>query len=560
MRTYGTLDYDKEKNQWILDTEPQVSLRLKDLFRAINKGSHGGHRLTNTPQNAKDIDWFLMRYPLAASEEHLQKLKDTVIKYDMRQEKLNSIFLPDYKPKPVQEMALPLRDYQLQVVDMVSTTGALLCGDDLGLGKSPTAIGMFCANPGSLPGMIVCQAHLPKQWENYVKKFAPHLTTHIIKKRGMYQLPKADIYIMTYSKIIGWGQLLKDGYFKAVAYDEVQELRRTETSKYEAATLLTGNADLVIGLSATPIYNYGGEIYAVMNIIKPGCLGTIEEFCREWCTNKHGYNQYDSNGKLIVADPEALGAYLRENHLMIRRTRADVGRELPPIEKVMEIVEYDEEIAKKYEAELKEVASRALFSTNYFEKGQAAARLDNLARQMTGISKARSAAEHIAAMCESGQKIMVCAWHREVWDILAHYLAKYNPAMYTGHEGPGKKLKSVDSFLNGDSQLLFISLRSGAGLDGLQEACNTIVHVEFDWSPAVDEQLNGRLRRDGMDNERPVLAVYLYANEGTDPLMLDARGVKASQSHGILNPDQAVTGTAADPDRLRKLAEKILSK
>lgn len=558
MKTYGEITYSN--NQWRITCAPHVAMRMKDMFRSIDKGSYGGIYVSNTPQNAKDLQWFMMRYPLASTPEDLLLLNQTIEKFDTKQLKLNSIFTPEYVLKPVQSMALPLRDYQLQVVEMFSASGAGLCGDDLGLGKSPTAIGLLCANADSLPAMVVCQAHLPKQWENYFTKFAPHLKVHIVKKRGMYDLPPADIYIMTYSKIIGWGDLLMQGYFKAAVYDEVQELRRTDTAKYKAATLLTAHSNYVIGLSATPIYNYGGEIYAVMNIIKPGCLGRMEEFSREWCTGDGGYSQYDPSGRLVVKNPEALGAYLRENHLMIRRTREEVGRQLPPVEKVTQTVEYDKEIAEKYMAELKEVASRALYSTNFFEKGQAAARLDNLARQMTGIAKARSAAEHIAGLCESGQKIIVCAWHREVWDILAHHLEKFKPALYTGHEGPSKKLKSVESFINGDSQLLFISLRSGAGLDGLQEASKTIVHVEFDWSPAVDEQLNGRLRRDGMDHSSSVLAVYMYSNEGTDPLMLDARGIKASQAQGIVNPGQSVASTAVDPERLRKLAEKILSK
>ncbi len=562
MRTYGSFKYvkkeGKDSNLWLISAEPQVAMRIKDMFRSINKGSYGGIRISNTPQNAKDLQWFMVRYPMRSSEKDLAFLNAEVSRYDAKQEKLNSIFTPEYKLQPVQGMALPLRDYQLQVVETVSASGSLLCGDDLGLGKSPTSIGMLCANADSLPAMVVCQAHLPRQWKGYFEKFAPHLKVHIVKKRGMYELPPADVYIMTYSKIIGWGDLLMTGYFKAAIYDEVQELRRIGTSKYEAAQLLTAHSNYVLGLSATPIYNYGGEIHAVMNVIRPGCLGALDEFSREWCGNTWGSTQYDHSGRMVVSNPEALGAYLRENHLMIRRTREEVGRELPPIEKVIQTVEYDEQIAEKYMAELKEVASRALYSTNFFEKGQAAARLDNLARQMTGISKARSAAEHIAGLCESGQKIVVCAWHREVWDILAHYLAPYKPALYTGHEGPSKKLKSVEDFTKGDSQLLFISLRSGAGLDGLQEASNTIVYVEYDWSPAVHEQLAGRLRRDGMDKESPVLAIYMYANEGTDPLMMDALGLKASQSQGIMNPDQAVTGTAVDPDRLRKLAEKIL--
>jgi hypothetical protein len=46
--------------------------------------------------------------------------------------------------------------------------------------NTASAIGMLTAD-GALPALVVTLAHLPRQWEQEFKKFAPKLTTHVIK-------------------------------------------------------------------------------------------------------------------------------------------------------------------------------------------------------------------------------------------------------------------------------------------------------------------------------------------------------------------------------------------
>ena len=50
-------------------------------------------------------------------------------------------------------------------------------------------------------------------------------------------------------------------------FDEIQELRHGGTEKYSAASLLAEECERVIGLSGTPIYNKGSEIWNVVNIL-----------------------------------------------------------------------------------------------------------------------------------------------------------------------------------------------------------------------------------------------------------------------------------------------------
>ncbi len=75
-----------------------------------------------------------------------------------------------------------------------------------------------------------------------------------------------------------------------------------------------------MGLSGTPIYNQGGEIWNVINAIDYHFLGDWESFSRNWCC---GY------GERIVREPDKLGAYLRREGIMLRRTKQQVLPELP---------------------------------------------------------------------------------------------------------------------------------------------------------------------------------------------------------------------------------------
>ena len=105
---------------------------------------------------------------------------------------------------------------------------------------------------------------------------------------------------------------------------------------------------------------------------------------------------------------------------------------------------------------------------------------------------------------------------------------------------------------------MIISLRSGAGLDGLQQRCATAVIGELDWSPKVHDQLLGRLDRPGQTRE--VTALFLHANGGADPLIVAMNGLKASQSEGIVNPLGGPQAVHSDESRIRQLAEQFLAR
>lgn len=568
MRTYGNVAL--KGDHWWIECEPHVLIRLKRMFGRVDKRSHGKVRVSATPEASLDLRWFLQRYPMevdppgeldARADEHAETIS------------LVQAMMTRQTPPPPIDLAIPLREYQRVAAGIVLRAGSLLLADEVGLGKTASAIGIF-SDPRTLPALVVTLTHLPRQWEAEINRFAPKLRTHILKKGTPYDvtrigrrrkqnqltLPDAfpDVIITNYHKLAGWADTLVPSKGKplvrSVVFDECQELRTGASSnKGAAAKHVADKIGFRMGLSATPIYNYGGEIHNVLQCIRPGALGTGEEFQREWC------GAWD-NSKPRIADPKAFGTYLRESGLMLRRTRSDVGRELPALTKVPHHIESDpaalDEVADAA-AELARIILRQGEQTRG-EKMLASDELNVRLRQATGIGKAPFVAEFVRMLVESGEKVLVGAWHREVYSVLMSRLHAYAPAMFTGSESTSQKEDARRRFVEGETPILLMSLRSGAGIDGLQHACRTVVFAELDWSPGVHEQFTGRVYRDGQPD--PVVAYYLIADTGSDPIVADVLGVKRQQIEGLRDPDGALVEKLDVGDgNVRKLAEAFLA-
>jgi SNF2 family DNA or RNA helicase len=450
----------------------------------------------------------------------------------------------------------------------------LLLADDPGIGKTVTAIcGM--SRHQHLPTLVVTLTHLTGQWMEKLNEFAPNLNVHILKSGKPYELlmgtksskkrwmtepglfpeePDSgarlpDVIISNYHKLHGWSDVLA-GLARFVVFDEVQELRHTDSNKYAAARHIASKADLRLGLSATPIYNMGEEFHSVIEVLIPGALGTREEFLREWCVDDQR-----------IKDPKAFGAYLRREGIMLRRTRKDVGRELPPCQIVPHTINSDRRALEKIQGTAAELARVILASQQAFhgQKFRASQEFDALMRQTTGIAKAPYVAEFVKMLMASEEKVIVYAWHREVYTILQEQLREFNPRLFTGSESAKQKEGAKHAFMQGDCRILLMSLRAGAGTDGLQSVCKVGVFAELDWSPGVHHQCITRFWRDEQDE--PSMAYFLLAEDGSDPVVSEIVGVKKGQVEGVTDPDAAlIEALETDPGNMKALAQAYLEK
>lgn len=566
---------------WEIRARPDIMRRLRKILPGVQPTRGGAIVVSDTPQTAVELEWIRQRWPLRLKTPTAAvRLRDLAAAQRNLDQTVGEILAGKTVLPNLPEPARPGRPYQVQASDVLLATGRLLCCDEVGTGKSMTGL-LTLRVQGALPCVIVCQAPQPihKQWIRELAKTWPWLTGHIVNQRAPYDPTKLstrrggtevapDVWVISYSKLDAWAEEFAQwpGGIGTVIFDEVQELRTGPKGeggrprlKYVAAARIADAARYTIGLSASPIYNYGTEIFNVAEVIAPGALGTEEEFLREWCTTDPG------SGKRIVADPDALGEFLRAEGVMVSRTRKDIGREIPEPVIVEQPCEADPDKIQEYAGNAAELA-RILLSaeTRFADRGQSARLLDLRMRQATGIAKAPYVAEFTRLILESGEpRVMLFGYHHAVYDIWRDQLAEYKPVFYTGEESPKQKQATIDAFTEGDSRVLVMSVRAGAGLDGLQDFCKVAVFGELDWSPEVHRQCYGRLWRElSADGQyQTVIAYFLVADDGSDPVVAQILDIKKMQAEPILRPGAKLYSASDDSiGRARLLAEQVLAR
>ena len=567
MQLYGRVDLDRKRKEWLIECEPQVKARAKRVFARVSKAAAQYLPISDTVENARDLRWFLERYPMAMSDAdraHLDAQADAHVDMERR---LADLLSGVTRPRAV-SLAKPPRDYQLFAAECARIRGGLLLGDAVGVGKTVSGL-LPIADPAYCPAVFVAETHLCRQMEQKLAEFLPARQVHRVRKGTPYDLlvrkPRMqlradrlpDVIVVSYHMLRGWAETLAT-FARYVVFDEVQRLRSGDTAIWHAAKHLADRVGLRMGLSATPIYNYGHEFWNVIECLVPGALGTREEFIREWCTA-------GADGKARLSDPDEFGQYLRREGVLLRRTRADVGREIPAGQRIVHTVDTDTKVLEQLEGDAVKLA-RVILAVNEAHKGermQASAEFDNLMRQATGIAKAPYVAEFVRLLLESGEKVLLFGWHREVYRIWQERLEAYRPLMYTGSESPAQKEAAKAAFLGrgpgAERNLMIMSLRAGAGTDGIQHVCSTAVVGELDWSPGVHEQCLGRIERDGQPN--PTVGYFLVAEHGADPIISAVCGIKAEQRDGVLDPGSPMVARVdTGENQIRALARALLER
>jgi hypothetical protein len=306
--------------------------------------------------------------------------------------------------------------------------------------------------------------------------------------------------------------------------------------------------------TATPFYNLGGEFFNVAEVIAPGELGTREEFMAAWCVG--------DGDKIRIKDPVAFHSFLMESGLMLRRTRKDVGRELPAVTKIPHLIDCDSAVFEKAAGDAKALARSILSDAKESYRGErmnASGKFDMIMRQATGMAKAPYTAEFVRMLLDSEKSVVLYGWHRNVYSVWLEKLKDFNPVMYTGSESPAEKDYALQRFVQGKSRVFIISLRAGAGVDGLQFATRNVVIGELDWSSGVLKQNIERVDRDGQPD--PVMAYYMLSDheDSADPYMMNALGIKTQQIEGVRDGvANFIEEMQSDGGYIRKMAEAYL--
>jgi SNF2 family DNA or RNA helicase len=309
----------------------------------------------------------------------------------------------------------------------------------------------------------------------------------------------------------------------------VQNLRSKTTQKYKAVKKLAALPSILyrIGLSGTPIYNRGSEIWPIIDIIKPGLLGNFKEFCEYFC-------YVNDKGKAIVLENKR--ASLRhelQKHVMLRRKKSDVLKELKDKVRYKEVIASDtdyyieelDKIWKKLEQEQKDAETE-------FSKSAAYQRAIQSERQIAGIAKLPHVINFVKNIMEIEESVVVFCHHRVIHKLLHESLQEFSPVAIIGGQTDSFRQDQIDKFQNGESKLMIAGLRAGNIGINLTRA-KYVIFAELDWSPAIHRQAEDRLHRIGQKNT--VFAYYLIGNGTLDDHVADILVDKSFEIDAIMD-------------------------
>ncbi len=525
MTNFGTLEYvmDKFSGTWSWKITGERAVAM--VSRIIPQSWYGAGEfeaiVPDDPKNIAQIKWIMDRYPLEILSKNVwqKKLPPSAKVVPKKPKKIDRLQLAT----PGKQFKGNLLNFQREGLDfLLKSAGNALLADEMGLGKTVETLSYLASEKNAFPALIVAPLVTLQNWQREIEKFlvrksrngrlvedeAP--TSTIIRVGKSEDLGKYDFYIINYELLFKrYKDLAKLG-LRSIVCDEVQNLRSKTTQKYHAIKKLAAleSVKYRVGLSGTPIYNRGSEIWPIVDILRPGLLGSFREFCEYFC-------YVNEKGKAIVLENkrESLRNMLQK-HVMLRRKKSDVLSELKEKIRYKEIIDSDinyynkelERIWKKLEDERKEAQTAFDASTAYQRAIQSE-------RQAAGAAKLPHVINFVKGIMEIEESVVVFCHHKSIHTLLHQSLSEFKPASIIGGQSDKQRQDNIDSFQNGQTKLMIAGLRAGNVGINLTRA-KYVIFAELDWSPAIHLQAEDRLHRIGQKNT--VFAYYLIGNGTLD--------------------------------------------
>ena len=524
MKTFGTLEYaiDKYSGSWTWKiTGVRAVMMISKLIPELWYGNGPNEVIVpDNEKNVKQISLILERYPLEILSKSVwqRKLRNKTIKKQIEQK-------PEKLAKAVagKQFRGKLLNFQKMGLDfLLKSSGNALLADDMGLGKTVQTLAYIASEKQSLPALIVAPLVTLTNWQREIERFmkkkskngrivendVPTITSIRSGKRG--EISNYDFYLINYELLHKRQDDLAKLKIRTLVCDEVQHLRSKTTQKYKAVKTLASLKSMKyrVGLSGTPIYNHGSEIWPIVDILKPGLLGNFKEFCEYFCYQ-------DEKGKAIVVPNKRDSLrYVLQRDVMLRRKKSDVLKELKDKVRYKETIDADETYYKnelnKIWSKLEEEQKNAETEFNKLASYQRAIQSE---RQAAGVAKLHHVIDFVKNIMEIEESVVVFCHHKYIHKLLHESLQEFKPSSIIGGQNDQIRQDNIDRFQNGDTKLMVAGLRAGSMGINLTRA-KYVIFAELDWSPAIHRQAEDRLHRIGQKNT--VFAYYLIGKRTLD--------------------------------------------
>jgi superfamily II DNA or RNA helicase len=449
------------------------------------------------------------------------------------------------RPKPPAALGTTLRDYQVEGhawLSRVAAWGAGAClADDMGLGKTVQALAVLLDRTRLGPALVLAPTSVAFNWVQEMQRFAPSLRPVLYaeqpdRAKCLAKLTKKDVLIVSYGLLVRDAASLAAISFATLVVDEAQALKNPNTRRARAARQL--NAGFRVALSGTPLENHLGELWSLFAVIFPGLLGSWEQF-------RERFAAPIERGKAPDASA-ALSRVLRP--FLLRRTKQEVARELPPRTEIQVPVALSEEEWTLYEdarlAAVAEVSTQGKGLRDEQQRFQVLAALTRLrllashprlydARSSVSSSKMRRLLELLEELRSEGHRALVFSQFTSHLELVREELerAGFTYQHLDGSTPAAARAKRIQAFQDGEGEVFLISLKAGGTGINLT-AADYVIHLDPWWNPAVEDQATDRSHRIGQT--RPVTVYRLIARGTIEEQILSLHSDKRALVAGVL--------------------------
>lgn len=537
---FGSLDYvlDRFSNTWSWRV---TGHRAVDMVSGLVPEAWYGEKtdeaiIPDRPECVEKLRWMLERYPLEV------RSKSAWVRSSSRPP-------PPEPPRPALSPSIPGEQFRGELLEfqklgldfLIKSNGNALLADEMGLGKTVQSLAYVATEKRAFPVLVVAPLVTLNNWQREIHRFLKkrsrngrimpddHPSVTIIRTGRRRDLERSDFYLVNYELLHKRREDIAAAKIRTIICDEVHNLRSVRTQKYEALRYLASRPSVSrrLGLSGTPIYNRGAEIWSITDILKPGMLGSFEEFCEYFC-------YVNDRGRAVVLEKRREGLRRQlQDHIMLRRKKSDVLHELKEKVRYREVIDADtgyynrelERIWKRMEEEQREAKTEFFRSASYRRAIQSE-------RVAAGMAKVPHVIGFVRNIMEIEESVVVFCHHRAIHAMLRESLREFEPSSIIGGQSDAARQEGIDAFQRGDSKMMIAGLRAGSLGINLNRA-RYVVFAELDWSPAIHRQAEDRLHRIGQ--KETVFAYYLIGNGTLDDRVADVLVDKGHEIDGILD-------------------------
>lgn len=390
--------------------------------------------------------------------------------------------------------------------------GQFLLADDMGLGKTPQYLAWLNKHPEVEKVLIVCEAGLKWHWQQEAWKHFRMESVVLESRDADPDFADRRITIINYDIIKDWVEVLKTKQYDAMCMDECHILANPETKWFKACKEVSLDVPYKAGLSGTPITHKHADVWSICNIIRPDKFSSRFAFGIKFCNVRKDRGKWVYKGS---PNGETLHRLLRKT-LMIRRTKQEVLKDLPP--KTRYVVPIDIDNRDEYNLACKDF--RKWLKTYSPEK--ASSRQKAIGRAQLGYLiriAGRGKLSNVNAwvnnfFADTEEKLILFGINRFVLNGVENKFRRCS--VLVNGSVTGKKRQSLfDKFNQDNSCRLFLGNIRAASQGWSAKACSNVAFCQFAWKPGAHVQGEDRCSGIKRGQKGVPLSIYYIAAHGT---------------------------------------------